>query len=230
MFPSISSIEIQKPNVQIEHETESDFYLNSEARWCQLSEVRSNWYNLSVAAMQIAAEVDPFEPNLPVGSVIPAVEAASWIRKGADIRPRLKDSATGQFRLIDTGAQISATCKGPNDVIDNTIKLVAVNGSRINTYGVRKIKVKIHRKTYEIDAVVCDIGQDILGMDFLSKFKLGFVWDDFDQSELYIYDRKAQIKEKLQIVTVPSDTKRLSYLSPEPDKAESVYLQNRTKP
>ena len=225
MFPSISSIEIQKPNVQTEHEPESDFYFNSEARWCQeLAEVRSNWYNLSVAAMEIAAEVDPYEPSLPVGSVIPAVEAASWVRKGVDIRPRLRDSATGQFRLIDTGAQITATCRGPNDVVSNTVKLVAVNGSKINTYGVRNIVVKINRKAYEIEAVVCDIDQDILGMDFLSKFKLGLVWDDFDQSELYIYDKKAQIKERLQIVTVPSDMQSLSYLGP--DRSKEAGLVN----
>ena len=115
-----------------------------------------------------------------------------------DIRPRLKDDSTGQFRLVDTGSQITVTCKGPNDVINNTIKLVAVNGSQINTYGVKNIKIKIGRKSYEIEAVVCDVAQDILGMDFLNKFKLGFEWDDFDQSELYIVDKKADIKKKLQ--------------------------------
>ena len=110
MFPSISSIEIQTPKIDFEPDSESDFHFN-QARWCQeVAEVRSNWYNLSVAAMQIAAEVDPFEKTLPVGSVIPAVDAASWAKKGVDIRPRLQDDETGQFRLIDTGAQITATC------------------------------------------------------------------------------------------------------------------------
>ena len=61
-------------------------------------------------------------------------------------------------------------------------------------------------------AVVCDIQQDILGMDFITKFKLNFEWDDFDQTELYLVDRKAQIKAPLQIVTVPTDTLRVNYL------------------
>ena len=80
-------------------------------------------------------------------------------------------------------------------------------GSKINTYGVRTIKVKIGRKAYEIEAVVCDISQDILGMDFISKFKLGFIWDDFDQSELYIYDffLKAKRRHRSKAPPFPSN-------------------------
>ena len=49
-------------------------------------------------------------------------------------------------------------------------------------------------------------------MDFLTKYKLSLEWDDFDQSELYLVDKKAQIKALLQIVTVPTNTLRVSYL------------------
>ena len=74
--------------------------------------------------------------------------------------------------LVDSGSQITATVRSPEDKIDPNIRLVAVNGSRINTYGTKEIEVKMNRKSYRIEAVICDIQQDILGMDFINKYKL----------------------------------------------------------
>ena len=146
MFPTISAIEIQNPIVDYEHENESDLFTASARLSQDRAVIREKWNSLSMAAMEVAASVNPYIPDLPIGSVILAVEAASWIRQGVDIRPRLKDSSTGKFRMIDTGSQITATCKGPGDKLDNSVKLVAVNGSRIDTYGIRKIEVKIENK------------------------------------------------------------------------------------
>ena len=50
--------------------------------------------------------------------------------------------------------------------------LIAVNGSKIQSYGFRDIIVKIGRKTYKIPAIICDVAQDILGFDFVTKYKL----------------------------------------------------------
>ena len=69
-------------------------------------------------------------------------------------------------------------------------------------------EVKINRKVYSITAVICDVSQDILGMDFMNKYRLGFELDDFDQTELFITDKRSQIKALLQIVTVPMDLPR----------------------
>ena len=116
--------------------------------------------------------------------VIPTIEAIKMWNEGrnVDLRPRLVDSSTGEPRLLDSGAQISATKKRPEDKLDTSINLVAVNGSKINSYGVRELKVKINRKEYRIPAMICDIKQDILGADFIDKYRLGLEWDDFDQS------------------------------------------------
>ena len=38
-------------------------------------------------------------------------------------------------------------------------------------------------------AIICDVGQDILGADFINKYKLGMEWDDFDQTELFLSDK-----------------------------------------
>ena len=151
--------------------------------------------------------------NLPIGSIIPSIEALHWSHKSdCDIRPRLVDKSTGEARLVDSGSMISVTKKEPDDKIDNSIRLIAVNGSRIDAYGVRNIEFKIGRKSYKMPAVICDVKQDILGQDFVDKFKMGFEWDDVDQSEYFIVDKRAKIKAKLQIVTVASDLPRVHYL------------------
>ena len=165
------------------------------------------------ASIEVASQVNPFQKDIPEGVVIPAVDAVNWsIGRNVDIRPRLYDKASGQFRLVDSGSMITATARKPHDKPDDSFNLVAVNGSRIKTYGTREITIKIGRKAYHMPAIVCDIGQDILGMDFLTKYKLGFEWDEATQSELFITDRKADIKEILQFVTVPNDLQRTSYL------------------
>ena len=163
----------------------------------------------------MAAEVNPYESDLPVGTVIPAVSAVGWPmgHRNCDVRPRLVDKL-GVARLVDSGSQVTTTSRTPADKKDNFSRLMAVNGSKIETYGVREIEIKINRKSYTINAIVCDMGQDILGMDFINKYRLGLEWDDFDQTELYLVDKKAGIKSLLQMVTVPTNLQR-NYLSPE---------------
>ena len=112
-----------------------------------------------VSALSVAQSVNPFESDLPVGSIIPAVEAVDWLagNRNCDIRPRLLDKSSGKARLLDSGSQISITSKGPEDKIDHSFSLVAVNGIKIPTYGVKTIMVKIGRKSYPMPAVNCDI-------------------------------------------------------------------------
>ena len=166
-----------------------------------------------ISALEVASEINPYLEDVPVGTVIRAIDAVDWsLGRNCDIRPRLLDKSSGITRLIDSGSQISVAKKSPGDKIDNSIKLVAVNGSKIETFGQKEIKVKIGRKEYKVPAIICDIQQDILGMDFITRYRLNFEWDDFDQTELYIVDKKAKIKAPLQIVTVPHSTPRIDYL------------------
>ena len=208
MFPSLNAIEIQNPIVDIEdiETNESELFIPSR----QSHRISENWNAQVVAALELASHVDPYQSDIPIGTVIPAAQAVGWVsgQRSCDIRPRLVDKSSGTSRLIDTGSQVSTTVKSPLDKKDKISRLVAVNGTKINTYGVREISVKIGRKAYKVNAVVCDVGQDILGFDFLDKYKLSMQWDDFDQTELYIVDRKASIKAPLQMVTVPPDLPR----------------------
>ena len=81
-----------------------------------------------------------------------------------------------------------------------------------------------------MEAVVCNISQDILGMDFLDKYKMGMEWDDYDQSELFLVDKRAKIKTRLEMVTVPTDLQRVHYLEDIPTgsslREESLSLES----
>ena len=87
--------------------------------------------------MTVAASVNPYESDLPEGTVVRAIDALDWSvgRRNCDIRPRLYDKSSGKNRLVDSGSQITVTTKNPDDKPDSSIKLVAVNGSRIETFG-----------------------------------------------------------------------------------------------
>ena len=150
--------------MNVNQETESDYtFVQASDRQSPFSD-NHTWNKLVLAAVERASHVNPFTKDLPVGTIIPAVEAVNWESNG-DVRPRLYDHASKSFRLIDSGSMITATKKLPSDKEDNSFKLIAVNGSPIKTYGVRDIVIKIGRKEYRMPAVVCDISQDILGAD-----------------------------------------------------------------
>ena len=131
-------MEIQTASIQYETENESESLSSVIGR---RSQSQLSWDSLIVSALEVAAEVNPYETDLPVGSIVRAVDAVDWKvgRRNCDIRPRLLDKSSGKSRLVDSGSQISVTMKGPNDIIDNNLKLIAVHGSKIETYGIRKI-------------------------------------------------------------------------------------------
>ena len=188
MFPEVGSLQIQRLELNEATEHESELLFQPASRQSQLAGLNSKWNLGVVAAMERAVTVDPFKPDLPDGTVVPAVEAVDW-SGNSDIRPRIWDNSAGQFRLIDSGSMITATQRLPGDKPDNRLRLMAVNGSEIKTYGIRELKIKIGQKEYKMPAVFCDVGQDILGADFINKYKLGMEWDDFDQTELFLSDK-----------------------------------------
>ena len=148
-------MQIQKIELHEDTETESDLF-KPAARQSHSAGVRSNWNTKFMAAIEKAVLINPYKQDVPEGTLVPAVEAVNWSGT-SDIRPRLLDKSTGKFRLIDSGSMITAAIKLPDDKPDNSIRLIAVNGSEIQTYGVRELKIKIGRKEYKMPAVICDI-------------------------------------------------------------------------
>ena len=190
MFPSLNAIEIQNPIVE-DIETESELFIPSR----KSPNISENWNSQVVAALNIASHIDPYQKDIPIGTVIPAAQAVGWIngQGSCDIRPRFVDKSTGIARLLDTGSQVSTTVRCPNDKKDKVSRLIAVNGTKIDTFGVREIEFKMGRKLYKVKAIVCDVGQDILGMDFVNDYKLGLEWDDFNQTELFLHSRQESL-------------------------------------
>ena len=91
--------------------------------------------------------------------------------------------------MVDTGSQVSVLKPGPTDKVNPSLLLEAVNGSNMKCYGKKKHQVRLGRKTYEIEAVIADTNDSILGMDFIYKYKLEFRWGPF--GDLYLYDKKS---------------------------------------
>ena len=114
MFPSLSAIEIQKPNIMTENHPESDSLFsatNSRQSQVEVAPIKQKWDDLVVSALSVAAEVNPYCPDLPAGTVIRAIDAVGWSvgHRNCDIRPRLVDKKSGEARLLDSGSQITVT-------------------------------------------------------------------------------------------------------------------------
>ena len=197
MFPKIDSLEIHSDYLFDRKQAESGHLFTQASVQVESIEAKNE---VTIGSMKLESS-NKNDREIAVGEIIPSIEAVDWSNKNVDIRPRLVDSSSGEVRLLDSGAQISATKRKPEDKVDNSINLIAVNGSRIQTYGYRDLEFKINRKTYKIPAIVCDVAQDILGFDFIKKYKLNFEWED---EELFIVDKRAQIKVPVKILATPT--------------------------
>ena len=148
-----------------------------------------------------------------VPSELPAFQAVCWAMgsHGVDMRPHLYDKKLGQFLLLDSGAQISACPPEPGDKVDPSMTLRAANGSKMNCYGTKTIKVQIGRKEYEINAIKTDVENPILGWNFVKKHKLGFEWNEW--GDICIIDKKADISASLKYKALPTGKSGLATLS-----------------
>ena len=134
----------------------------------------------------------------PPPSSVSAMDAAVWSRgqQGVDMRPHLFNAQLGGHLLLDSGSSVSAWPPEPGDKIDPKTQLKAVNGSRLKCYGFKTVDIKIGRKTYSHQVVIADVSSPVIGWDFVRKYKLDMVWGD--DEEIYIFDKKAKIKKKLE--------------------------------
>ena len=172
--------------------------------------IQESWSNRIKNQLAAVAGDNPYLPSVSAGEEISALDAVAWVQgsRGLDTRPKLFDNASKSWKMCDTGSMVTVVKKGQGDKIDKTKILEAVNGSAIKVFGQKEIEVRIGRKSYKINAIIADVDQDILGWDFIEKFRLNFEWNAF--GDLIIHDRKAKIKSTLKCVTVPSGSNRYS--------------------
>ena len=61
---------------------------------------------------------------------------------------------------------ISCIPKSPEDKIDHNTTLRTADEKPMRTYGTKKITVQLGRKAYSVEAMITDITQRIVGMEF----------------------------------------------------------------
>ena len=60
----------------------------------------------------------------------------------------------------------------PSDMEDLHSTAIAANGTRLRTYGRRKVQIQCGRKTYHVEAVVARVTKPIIGADLLKANRL----------------------------------------------------------
>ena len=120
-----------------------------------------------------------------------------------DIRPRYFDKAAKKWYLLDTGAQVSCCPPSPEDRLDPSVLLEAVDGSKMPCYGKKQLSIQIGRKMYHQTVFITNTSETILGMDFVLKNRMDFRWGEF--GDYYMYDTKAKISGLLQFVKIPKN-------------------------
>ena len=169
----------------------------------QKEKVQQNWSERIFSELEPIAADNPYLPDI-TGEEVSALEAIAWTRgsRGVDCRPKIFNGISKSWMLCDTGSMVTAVKRGPDDKLDESRYLQAVNGSKIKCFGKKEIQIRLGRKTYTIEAVIADIKQDILGWDFLAKYRLNWKWAQF--GDLYLVDSKARIKAPVKFVALPA--------------------------
>lgn len=72
--------------------------------------------------------------------------------------------------LIDTGADVSVIPPNKNEKYQQTnIRLFAANGTRVNAFGYRTLKLNFNlKRSFQWTFVIADVSMPIIGADFLN--------------------------------------------------------------
>ena len=95
----------------------------------------------------------------------------------SDMRPHVRDRRSDLWIMLDSGAAISIwPGRSYPDLPRPQTSLVAVNGTRIDTYGTRDISLDLEGKQYTHRFIIAEVQSPILGWDFMAHFKLDLHW------------------------------------------------------
>ena len=205
---------------------DTEFQVISEVKWSQTKfpkkkvRTRDKWYKsyafpgenylqwseLESSKTEVhKTETKPVVTKLELNQEVSAIDAIRNDQiQGFDIRPKVFDSISKQWVLLDSGSCVSCHPAGPDDVVDPSFKLKSVNGGIIDTYGTKLMTLRIGRKAYSIHAVIAAVPQPIFGWDIFKKYSLSLEWNQW--GDLVITDKKANISSPLKYVTVDSNT------------------------
>ena len=124
------------------------------------------------------------------------------------------DKYTGTKFLVDTGSQFSIlppTNKDKKKKKNNSLKLMAANGSCIQTYGFKTCQIDIGLgKVFEWDFLLADVTRPILGSDFLTTYAI-----IVDLNRGVLYDSQTQAPTKSTTIIPGKDTISVTEILPE---------------
>ena len=113
------------------------------------------------------------------------------------------DKVSNSEFLVDTGALASVYPATEEDrraknTQHKTITLTAANGTRINTYAQRELKLCFHNHTYRWKFIIADVDKPLLGADFLRAH------------DLLVDVNRCKLIDAMSLQPVPSNTTRSS--------------------
>lgn len=84
------------------------------------------------------------------------------------------DKCSNMKYLVDTGSDISVIPKTSSfQHKHSSFKLFAANGSQINTYGQKLLRIDLGlKREFPFVFIIADVDKPIIGADFLAKFHL----------------------------------------------------------
>ena len=134
-----------------------------------------------------------------------------------DMRPYLFDGNSKQYIFLDSGSQVCAWPPDPGDAVDPSVRLKAVNGSRMRCYGYKEVDIRINRKTYPIRVIKTDVNRPILGWNFTRKHRLFTGWTEW--GDVVISDPKANVSQVLKYRSLKNQTHQVSFVEKSSQKS-----------
>ena len=129
-FKEISEIYKLNKN-EINPESESS-YLQSQG-WSQVNSIQDQGHS------SLFTSVQGSESSQKCTKEVASADSPD----DSDLRPHYFDPVLKQSMLVDSGSQVTAVPPDPGDIEDKSVRLRAVNGSVIKTYGFKEISIKI---------------------------------------------------------------------------------------
>ena len=91
----------------------------------------------------------------------------------SDMRPHVRDKRSDLWIMLDSGAAISIWPRRFYPELPRAqTSLVAVNGTKIATYGTKDVSLDLEGKCYTHRFIIAEVQSPILGWDFMAHFKL----------------------------------------------------------
>ena len=106
------------------------------------------------------------------------------------MRPHVRDKRSDLWIMLDSGAAISIWPRRCYPELPRAqTSLVAVNGTKIATYGTKDVSLDLEGKCYTHRFIIAEVQSPILGWDFMAHFKLDLRWK---RSQCFLANLKAR--------------------------------------